>query len=201
MIFVSYYTSGIYETVMRQYLLPSLQKWHLNHEVMEVNNLGTWQLNTSFKASFLLQMLLKHKQDICFIDADATIEQYPTLLYEIPNDYEIAVHYLLWDKYWHNKDNNKHVELLSGTMVLKYNEATLELLDSWISALDRNVNIKEQKVLQTLLENLPNYKVYNLPVEYCAIKKPDGSIPSYIKEPIILHHQVSRKYRKNNGKS
>ena len=86
MIFISYYTSGVYKDVMNNHLLPSLKRWNLQYDIEEVKDFGSWQLNTGFKSKFIKKMLLKHKQNICFLDADATIEQYPDLLFNIPDE-------------------------------------------------------------------------------------------------------------------
>lgn len=196
MIFVSYYTTGVYEKVMKTHLLPSLQKWNLIYCIKEIKDLGSWQLNTGFKSLFIKEMLIRHKEDICFIDADATIEQYPDLLWNIPNNYDIAIHLLDWMQFWRGKEGEAQRELLSGTMVIKYKESTLKLLDEWIQQVEIDKNTKEQKVLENIVLNNPKYNVYDLPPSYCAIKKFDGSVPKYIGEPIILHHQASRRYKK-----
>lgn len=196
MIFISYYTSGVYKDVMNNHLLPSLKRWNLQYDIEEVKDFGSWQLNTGFKSKFIKKMLLKHKQNICFLDADATIEQYPDLLFNIPDEYDIAIHLLDWMLFWRNRPGQKQRELLSGTMVIKYKESTLKLLDEWIDRVEIDKNTKEQKVLENIVVNNSRYKVYNLPPSYCAIIKFDGSVPEYIGDPIILHHQVSRQYRK-----
>jgi hypothetical protein len=53
----------------------------------------------------------------------------------------------------------------------------------------------EQKVLEQIITN-HNVKLYPLPLEYCYIKTlPDGREPHIKVEPVILHHQASRKYK------
>lgn len=200
MIFISYYTTGVYEQVMNQYLLPSLQKWKLKYDVAEVRDLGSWQKNTGFKSKYIRAMLLEYKEDVCFLDADATIEDYPEMLFHIPDDFDIAIHLLDWQLFWRNKPDQDQRELLSGTMVVKYNERTLKLLDKWIQQVEIQSSVKEQKVLEGIVLNNARYNVFDLPPAYCAIKKFDGTIPEYIGKPIIIHHQASRKY-KNRGKS
>lgn len=195
MIFISYYTSGAYEQIIRRYLIPSLVKWQLPYNIKKIEDLGSWQKNTGFKCKFIKEILTKYKEDICFLDADATIEAYPELLFKIPNEYDIAIHLLDWQLFWRNKPNQNHRELLSGTMVVRYKEKTLKLLDKWIRQVKIQSNVKEQKVLEKIVINNPRYKVYNLPASYCAIKKYDGSIPEYIGKPYIIHHQVSRQHR------
>ena len=200
MIFISYYTKNTpYESVINEYLLPGLKKFNLQYDIQGVQDMGSWAHNTGYKSKFILEMLLKHKQDVCFIDADGEILKYPELLFNIPNTYNIAIHWLLWDLHWHNIENNEHLELLSGTMVIKYKEKTIELLKKWIKAVEDNIEKKEQKTLQDIIEKNPEYSVYNLPVEYCVVPKHNGTIPKYIGEPIVYHHQASRKYKKRKN--
>lgn len=197
MIFVSFYTVDTpYEPIIKARLLPSLKKWNLDYDIEPIKDLGGWRKNTDYKPTHLLKMLQKHKQDICFLDADATIEKYPTLLFNIPEEYNIAVHLLDWWKFWRKQEGDGHTELLSGTMVWKYNSQAIELLYKYIQGCVQKHTCLEQKVLSQILEINPQYKIYDLPPEYCCIINRDGSIPEhYVKEPIILHHQASRKHK------
>lgn len=200
MIFISFFTEGNYEKVMNTYLLPSLKKFDLKYDIVKIKNLGSWQKNTGYKSKFIKEMLEKHKEDVCFIDADGTIESYPELLFKIPDKYNIAIHWLLWEKFWHNVDNNSHKELLSGTIVVKYKDSTFKLLDEWIKQVEIQKNKIEQKILEEIVLNNSDYKVYDLPVEYCTIIKRDGTYPDYIKNPMVLHYQASRLYKNRREK-
>jgi len=196
-IYISYYTKSTpYQAVMEKYLLPSLKKFNLCHDIETVEDLGNWQKNTSYKAQFVLQKLLQHKKTVIFIDADATIEQYPSLFTEIPPEYDIAVHYQDWWKQWRNKDCGKRFDLLSGTIMFRYNEKALSLVRKWVERTKTSTKW-EQKVLQEITEQDKEIKIYKLPVEYCTVIMHDGSIPKYIKKEdvVILHHQASRKLK------
>lgn len=196
MIFVSYYTKNTpYEKIMKTHLLPSLQKFNLAHDIKGIEDLGNWSANTSYKAKFLLKMLKKHKQSIVFIDADATIEKFPKLFFEIPPKYDIAVHYLDWNLQWRKKPGTKR-ELLSGTMLFRYNKKVLKLVETYIKECEKFPKIWEQKLLQRLVRHNLQLEIYELPAEYCCVILHSGAIPSYVKNPIIVHHQASRKYKK-----
>jgi len=196
MIFVSYYTKHTpYEIVINRHLLPSLKKWNLSYHIEGIDSLGNWYNNTAFKAKFILAMLEKYKHDVCFLDADAEIWKYPDLLFNIPNDYNIACHRLDWYKFWRNQDGNPKRELLSGTLVFKYNKKAIELAKKYIEVCSENTGKWEQRILQEIIESDSSYKVYDLPISYCAIKKRNGCIPKYIKDPVIVHYQASRQYK------
>lgn len=191
MIYISYATRGNYEKVMNEYLLPSLKRLYLYYDIKIVENLGTWAKNTNYKAEFIKKMLLKHKQSVIFLDADATIERNP-FLFPTLKDYDIAYHELDWDLQY--KKNSGKKELLSGTLFLNYNEKVLQLLDEWIKENNSNARWEQQNLKNVLIQN-KDIKIYKLPVEYCTVVNYDGKVPDYVKKPVILHHQISRKLR------
>jgi len=196
LIFISYYTLGNYEVVMNTHLRPSLEKWNLKHYIKETKDLGNWNDNTSFKATFILNMLNKYKEDVVFLDADAIIHKYPELLFNIPKESDLACHYLDWIKHWRNQTGGNNFHLLSGTMFLRYNEKILDLMKLYIKECEKNPGIWEQKVLELLISENKDINVYKLPASYCAVIKYDGKVPAYIEDPIIVHYQASRKYKK-----
>jgi hypothetical protein len=197
-IITSYVTKDTpYEEVVEQYLRPSLEKFKLVHYIETVPDLGDWYQNTAYKPAFLLKMLHMFKEhDIVFLDADATVEQYPTLFNEIPDEYSLALHYLEW-KTWYNQPTVSTVETLSGTLYLRNTSRIVDMLSIWSqeSVLTR---MWEQKVLQRVLGDFFDIKVYHLPLDYCYIKTlPQGQEP-YVKieHPVIAHHQVSRQLKR-----
>lgn len=195
--YISFCTEGYYEKVMDKYLRPSLERWELPHKIYVKKSHKNWMKNTEYKAKIILEALNTFNTDLVFIDADGTVEKKPHLLYDIAKRYHIAVHYLDWYKHWRNTTGTRK-ELLSGTMFIRNNDMTKELIEDWI---EFNKKIKqsqiEQKNLDDLLKQKPKIQVYNLPVEYCVVPKHDNSIPDYIGEPVILHHQVSRITKKD----
>jgi len=199
MIFVGYYTRLTpYQIVMSTKLLPSLEKWNLDYDIEGIDDRGNWFANTSYKAEFILNMLNKHKQDVCFLDADATIEKFPELLFKIPQKYDFACHFLDWYLHWRNQRGHANRELLSGTMVFRYNPKVLALMEIYIEECRKHPMVWEQKILQGVLAKDKNVKILNLPASYCAVVKFDNKVPDYIEEPVIIHWQASRKYKKKS---
>ncbi len=198
MIIISYYTKNTpYKEVMDTCLHASLHRWNLPHDIEGIENLGSWQKNTHYKAEFIKKMLLKHKEPIVFLDADATIEQYPKLLFEL-KDYDISYHELDWMKMWRKQEGHTKREVLSGTLYLSYNAKILRFLDDWI--LENNADTRwEQKNMQkVLIKWKSKFNIYYLPYSYITIMVGNGQVsPHMIKreEVVILHHQASRQYR------
>lgn len=197
MIIISYATKNTpYVDVMNERLLPSLKRWNLDHDIVYPEDKLSWAANTAMKSQIIKDMLLKHKQSVCFIDSDATIEKYPELLYNIEQDYDLGFHLLNWYGFWRGEwSNTSKMELLSGTMLWNYNDKVLALLDEWIEKVNSNIQVWEQRVLQEIVSDRKDLTILPLPAEYCCVVKQDYSIPVHIEEPVIIHWQASRKYK------
>ena len=176
---------------MKEFLEPSLIRWNLRYGVRAEPDAGSWKANSGMKSRIMLEMLEEKKEDIVFLDADSTIERFPELFARIPEEYDIACHWLDWDKQYGKK--NEPLELLSGTLLWRYNDTALELLKYWIDEVCLRPNLWEQKCLHEALKKFP-VRVFDLPYEYCAIKRKNGT--TACEEPVILHHQKSREYRR-----
>lgn len=199
MIFVSYYTKNTpYEEVIQKCLLSGLKRFDLPYDIQGVPDEGTWQLNTAYKSKFILEMLLKHKQDVCFLDSDAIIDKYPSLLFEIPDKYDLGAHWLDWMLQWRGKPGD-NFHLLSGTMIFKYKPKVIELVKQWREEVLKDLGTWEQKIFQNMVEKRRDIKIYDLPAEYCCVLLQDYSIPPYVKDPVIIHTQASRKFKRRSN--
>ncbi|KKL61706.1 hypothetical protein LCGC14_2192630 [marine sediment metagenome] len=193
-IYISFYTEGYYENVMNSHLLPSLLLFNLPYYILPMENKHNWHENTKQKISFILKALKENYPiPLVWIDADGKIEDYPKLFYEIPKEYDIGVHTLDW-KEQYGKEGS---ELLSGTVFLRNNEKTEQLVELWAKYADESSGW-EQRALEKAIKDL-KIKVYELPRTYCYITTiPSGKPPKVIIDnPIISHWQVSRKVKKN----
>jgi len=195
-LYITFYTVGVYEKVFNQYLRPSLEKRKLPYYAFKKENFKNWRKNTLWKASVILEALEKFKEDLVFIDADATIEKFPKLFYEIPSNCDLAIHYLDWFLHWRNEKGKSLRELLTGTMFIRNNDKMKKIVKEWNELNKKTPDIMEQKILQNLLDKKKEILVYHLPVDYVVIPKQNGTIPPYIKNIVILHHQFSRKIKK-----
>lgn len=185
-VFVSYYTKNTpYDGVMHKYLLPSLEKFNLKYEISIIENKGSWKANTDYKPKFILDKLQSY-DTICWLDSDAVINKYPELLFTIEES--LALHTLDWGLQY-NKPGT--TELLTGTLLI--NNSCIELVKQWITNCE-HFNWEQQALQDIIFKN--NIKYYNLPAEYCTVIKKDGSIPEYVKDPVIVHYQKSREYKR-----
>jgi hypothetical protein len=194
-----------YEQIFEEYLGKSLIKmkeaYGLDSIVVKEKHKGDWTKNVAEKPRVILDVLesmnkLNDDRLLLFLDADATIERYPYELEQVGKEYDIGLHYLDW-RTWYNYQNSNVKELLTGTMFFRYNDRVKLLLKEW-HAKAVQTQKWEQKVLESIMENhKKNLTLYEFSVEYCYIKTlPTGREPFVKCDPVILHHQVSRKMKK-----
>jgi len=193
MIYISFATAKTpYVEVLNKFLLPSLEKLNLTHDIVYPEDRGSWTNNTQLKPIIIRDALLKHKQAVIYLDADATIEYYPELFDRL-QDYDIGVHYFDFYKFWRNKEGNAKRDILGGTLYFNYNEKVLAFMEAWIKQTQGNYN-DQQSLNIVVTQWKDKLNIYNLPIEYIAIRK-GNFVPPEIKNPCIIHNQVSRKYR------
>jgi len=184
-----------YVQVVKEYLIPSLKKWNLTYDIDYMEDKGSWEANIQYKPLFIKQMLLKHKESIVSLDADATVERYPELFDKL-KEYDIAYHELDWYKFWKNQEGNSKREVLGGTIYFNYNEKILQFIEEWIIEQKKNGGWAQRNMQKVLERWKDKLNVYILPIEYCAIVKGRDKVPNFIKNPCIIHHQISRRLRR-----
>lgn len=205
MIFISYGTKATpYENVIKEYLLPSLEKFNLKYYIEYPEDLGSWQKNTHYKAEFIKKCLIKFKEPVIFIDSDATILQHPNLFeYLEDNGTDIGLHFLDWYKNWRNEKGDRF-EALSGTMFLDYNEHVLKFLDKWIEKNNESMKWEQRNMQDVLDENIIALNIFKLPYSYCTVITHTNDIPKHMinkEEVVILHHQKSREFKNYKRKN
>ena len=191
---VCYYTTGTgYEREVVR-LKASLKRLGMQSDIEGVPNLGSWQKNTMFKATFIKRMQEKHPgRALLFVDADAEIMRYPALLDNL-TDVDVAVHYRDWGARRPLRKPSR--ELLSGTLYLGATENARRIVEAWVGENRRRpTGVWEQQNLQDVLERTPDKRVMELPAAYTCIF---DQMPE-VEEPVILHLQKSREYKREVG--
>ncbi len=195
-IFISYYTKDtIYQDTINKYLIPSLKKLKLEYHIYDIETLGDWKSNAIQKPNILMKALNDFPdRDIIWQDADSEILREPDLLFNIPEEYDIAVHYINWKTHYGRETDEGKYEMLDGTVFWRNNKK-VKIFISQLITLSTDKGIDHQKTMAKMLddpESLMN--VFPLPRTYSYLSsKPDGSKPAIkIKDPIIIHYQSSR---------
>lgn len=190
-IFVAYYTINTPYQQESEKLKESLEKFNLIYDIVGVNDLGTWQANTRYKAKFLQEMLIKHKEkNLVYVDVDAIFNSVPILFKDY--SYDIGIRYQ--DFRW------KQNECLSGTIFLSNNPKVMRLCKEWEKINVREENNKsnlEQWNLGAAIDLLKpslQLSVINIPPEYTFIFDSMKKLYPKVK-PVIEHFQASRQNR------
>ena len=187
-IVVGYYTRGTLYERKAKTIATTLNLNKILYYLEPIDNLGSWLKNTGYKPTFLKRMLKEFRGlDVIYVDVDARFLQYPTLFDEL--DCDIAVHEFDRSN-WPRIRGGK--EVLSGTIFLRNNEKVFNLVDRWEQQCKKNPSTWDQKSLEKVLAG----DFYRLPGEYCKIL----GLQKEIKDPVIVHYQVSRKVRQNKGR-
>lgn len=187
---VSYYTKDTGYKSEALKLAVSLERFKVPWHIEEIENRGTWQKNTLYKAQFIRRMMEKFKgKSIIFIDADAELKRNPALFEKLKCD----VGYSIRDyRRFPSRSRKKGKEILSGTLYIANNERTRKFVDAWIEENKRNSRRWEQLNLAKILQ-LSNGKlsIKVMDARYCCIFDWMRSL----KDPVVVHYQASRRLR------
>lgn len=186
-----------YELILSSQLLPSLNKLGLKYNIEVMENRGSWLRNVAQKPLTILHTMEKFlSYNVVALDSDCEVLEFPKLFTEIPEEYDIALHILDHDSWYGHTNHVK--EILSGTVWIRNNEKMRQFVKEWYLLAD-TADIWEQKCLFKLLESKKDLiKIFELPIEYCYISSlPNNQSPLVtVNNPIIVHHQASRRYKK-----
>ncbi len=200
-LFVSFFTKDtIYQEAINKYLIPSLKKLKLEYKIYDIETLGDWKLNAIQKPIILQRALNDFSdRDIIWQDADSEILREPDLLFNIPEEYDIALSYLNWKLHYGRDTDDGKYEMLDGTVFWRNNEKNKIFIKELIE-LSTKKGIDHQKIMDEMLKypgSLMN--IFPLPRNYSYLSsKPDGSKPAKeLEDPVIVHHQMSRQAKKS----
>jgi pyruvate-formate lyase-activating enzyme len=188
---IGYYTRNTGYEELAKRLQASLDLFNIEHHIIGVRNLGSWQRNTQFKPEFIKWQLRSRRRPVLYVDVDAVLHRYPSQIHNlIADSVDFAVHY-----FKHNAGMPQG-QLASGTLFFNYTEAAFELLDAWIDRCAQNPDMLDQLVLQELLDgrtmiDTERTRMRVLPESYCKIFDLTPGCP----RPVIEHHQASRTLR------
>jgi len=180
--FIAYYTMNTgYEKLVPR-LQASLDKFCLSYEILPIKDLGSWDKNTHYKPTFILDMLKKHN-NVIYVDIDAEVCEYPAHFENA--DYDIGVPIVDWSKYYPKKIRK---EVLSGTLYFANTPRVIDLLNRWEDECLANRRSWDQRILARILPK----DIHILPDEYCMI----FDSMRKIERPVIKHYQASRRLKR-----
>ena len=180
MIVVAFYTKGsIYENEVKE-LETTARQFHVAFDSEAIEDKGDWRLNLSYRPTFILKMLDKHKQGVLVLDADARIRQKPNLLINASCD--IAFYY--WPKY---------KIACGGTLYFGNTRMAKEILEEWEKREKEQweTTPNDQFTLKEIVLGSSKWALNSarlfLPVSYLRMNLPKEKRGQFDVEPVIEH--------------
>jgi hypothetical protein len=187
---IGYYTRGTRYESLSWRLINSCDAFGLPHYIEGVEDLGSWEKNTHYKAQFVRECLSQFPgEPLLYVDVDAVFQKMPVAISLIPEEVDIA--YRTENFPW-RKD-----EPLSGTIFFRNTSKTQEVVAKWEELNNKTPAVRnkpetwEQQNLKRALEAVKDANYYNLPPEYTFITDHTRRLfPGLL--PVIEHFQASR---------
>lgn len=185
---IAYYTKGNQYEKLSENLNKSCSDLKIPIHLKGIDNLGSWEKNTHYKAEFILECLNQFQQNLVYVDVDAVFRKYPILFETIDCDIAYRTENFRWRKN----------EALSGTIFLSNNDRTQHFVKKWIEINSVIKSVKsdsdtwEQRNMQRALSVCHQIRYENLPPEYTYIFDHSRKLHPEI-DPIVEHFQASRK--------
>ena len=188
---VAFYTEGTPYEELANNCAASASEHGIVLHLFKRPDMGCWGENCAHKPGVLIEALEKWDERILYVDVDATFEGSVQPLEDLPADFDIGFHLL------------GGLETLSGTILLEPTGKTLEVLLLWQKWAKARPKTWDQRHLAAVIDHLKP-RVHELGPEWAYIFDTSKRFHPDV-EPVILHHQASRKYRrwpyKKNGEA
>ena len=150
---------------------------------------GDWVKNAAIKASFLQKMREAIRGPILYVDVDAVFHEDPRDYLLMLSDCDLAVHF-----------DCKDDHLMSGTMLINDTPEASALMQEWVTYCHENPEAWDQKALEIILEQHPEYRCHKLPVVFCWVFDREYNFTRNEGLPIYIEHlQASRSAKKPNS--
>ena len=172
-----------------QTLKLSLEEHGYDYDYEAVDNLGTWQKNTQYKAQVIKGFLEKYPEHpLLYLDVDAIMLHPPIILDDVNCDIA-AVHYA------------RNQELLSGTVYFSGSDICMKVVERWIQ-LNIQYPIKlpdkrpawDQRTLSLAIHDVKECRFVELPQEYTFITELTAKHCKGL-NPVILHTRGAKRFK------
>ena len=194
---VSFYTKDTPYEQEVQNLLASLERWGIDYDVRGLRAGANWHVNCLMKAAFCRDRIAEHARPIIWLDADAVVERYPRLCWELDQHFDFAI--------CPTGPRGEH-KFLAGTLWFNQSEASRRLLATWVQACEKprhqwsreEQNTPDQVFLHAAWRRMhaePSshpLRTFWLPQSYCAIFDKLALVPE---PPVIIHYQASGRFK------
>ena len=182
---VSFHTDDELYTAAAAKLKASADALSIPVHIETVSSRGSWEGNCAFKAEFVRDQWNRSDVPIVWVDADATLNTFPSLFAAVDTDFAIYKR----DRWSFN----------SATLYFGRSPAAAALLDRWVDHCRRNPNQRDQVSLDHAwaeITRVPPLRTVWLPESYCGVFDRAGA-----DKAIIIQWQASRQTKKRASRS
>jgi hypothetical protein len=190
---ICFYTENSGYEKEAQRLIRSARRMGVKMEVEKVESTGTWLGNVNMKARYTHRRLEDLKRDILWVDADGEFLRSPRI--EDFQGGDVAAVYIDWTDRPVPITGN---QIASGTMFIRYSKGGRQFAQGWESEVRKHPRDNDQISLARVLDRSKEwgFQKFYLPESYCAI----FDLMEDVVNPVILHHQASRRLKKEVNK-
>jgi hypothetical protein len=184
---IAYFTQNNKYQTLSENLKESCENFGVPLFLQAIEDLGSWEKNTHYKAKFILECLENFESNLLYVDVDAVFRSFPSLMENIDCDIAYRTENFGW----------RPNEALSGTIFLNNNSKTKELVNKWIELNEQTPAQRykpetwEQANMQRAVELVPEIRYLNLPPEYTFVFDHSKRLYPGLK-PVVEHFQASR---------
>lgn len=183
---IAYHTDDPIYHKAAECLRRSLVARNIPHHIRQYPSMG-WVEATCQKPRFIRDCLKSLSDDVLvYTDADSCLmhaDLEAALHAEMPAEADVGFVKAPWG------------EILSGTIVFRRNQGSLDFMENWLGALSNNplnVKIPDQAPFSALLRNKKStIKSHCLSPKWCKI----FDLMRAIENPVFVHYQASRVYK------
>jgi hypothetical protein len=193
---VSFYTRDTLYEREAERLRASCERWGLENQIEGIPCFGSWERNCNYKPFFLMQKLQELRRPLFWVDADAVIIKKPAPLKQFKEDFSVRIH-----ADWESSHPSK---VMTGGVFVNVTPGATLILKAWgrecirfLEDTERTQEVWDQIALRDVIDRgVPGARIAPLPQSYCAIQGHPLDEKG-IKDPVILHHQASRRFKKS----
>lgn len=199
---VSYFTRAtIYETIMVNYLMPSLNLLNIPNAIYGLNDTKSWETNACFQPSIIWTAMKTWPNDkIVWMDSDVIIRHYPTLFEEIPGRCDIGLYYMKYEDNWQNIPAQMGIdtprpELNTGVIWFNNTPKMLAFVEEWMDRCAAEGGTGHRKHLHQLVNDRlsDDLSFFLIPRAYAYVaQREDGKVPAVpMKDPFVMQFTAS----------
>lgn len=185
---ISFFTKDSLYKGKAEHLIASCERLGLEHDIVEMENKGSWQQNCCYKAEFILKKLQEHQRPVIWTDVDTEFASNPEVLVACKADCALRVN--------DNVAPDDKDKILSSTMFYNNTASAKKLLTLWKKEcerqLERNKEALDQVCLRKVVLHYPTIvEMKRIPAHYLKLVDADVSYQTQ-EEDVIVYHQASQ---------